>query len=51
MAAYEDWVKTNRDPSTKEYLATGMKKGGVVKSGAGRGDGIAQRGRTRGKYC
>ena len=24
MAAYEDWVKTNRDPSTKDYLKTGF---------------------------
>jgi hypothetical protein len=31
---------------------TGMKKGGKVKSSASsRGDGIAQRGKTRGKYC
>jgi hypothetical protein len=30
----------------------GMKKGGMVKSSASsRGDGIAQRGKTRGKYC
>lgn len=27
------------------------KSGGMVKSGASRGDGIAQRGRTKGKYC
>jgi len=31
--------------------ATPYKKGGMVKSGASRGDGCAQRGRTRGKYC
>jgi hypothetical protein len=32
MAAYEDWVKTNRDPATASYLKTGqMKKGGKVK--------------------
>lgn len=29
----------------------GMKKGGLVKSGGGRGDGIASRGKTRGRYC
>ena len=61
QAAYEDWVKTNRDPMTKEYLATGMKKGGKVtcmKSGgavkssaSSRGDGCAQRGKTRGKWA
>ena len=28
-----------------------MKTGGAVKSGASRGDGISERGRTRGKYC
>ena len=32
-------------------LTPGMKKGGMVKSSASRGDGIAQRGKTRGKYC
>jgi hypothetical protein len=31
--------------------ATPYKKGGMVKSGASRGDGCAQRGRTKGKYC
>ena len=31
--------------------ATPYKKGGAVKSGASRGDGCAERGRTRGKYC
>ena len=60
QAAYEDWVKTNRDPMTKEYLATGMKKGGKVtcmnsggsvkSSASSRGDGCAQRGKTRGKW-
>ena len=31
--------------------ATPFKKGGMVKSGASRGDGCAIRGRTKGKYC
>ena len=63
MAAYEKWVKTNRDPLTKSYLATGnaskapdvatpaMKKGGMVKTkSSGRGDGIASKGKTKCKY-
>ena len=64
MAAYEDWVKTNRDPATASYLKTGhMKKGGKVKakpmkafakggsvksSASSRGDGCATKGHTRG---
>jgi hypothetical protein len=34
-------------------LTPGMKKGGMVKSSSAssRGDGCAQRGKTRGKYC
>ena len=33
-------------------LTPGMKKGGMVKSSASsRGDGCAQRGKTRGEYC
>ena len=63
MAAYEDWVKTNRDPATASYLKTGkMKKGGKVKtkpmkafakggsvrSAASRGDGCATKGHTKG---
>ena len=38
-------------PSGKKAPAKVYKKGGAVKSGASRGDGIAERGRTRGKYC
>jgi hypothetical protein len=64
MAAYEDWVKTNRDPATASYLKTGhMKKGGKVKakpmkafakggsvrSAASRGDGCATKGHTKGR--
>jgi hypothetical protein len=60
MAAYEDWVKTNRDPATASYLKTGqMKKGGsackgyakggsVKSSAASRGDGCATKGHTKG---
>ena len=63
MAAYEDWVKTNRDPATVSYLKTGqMKKGGKVaakpmkafakggsvRSAASRGDGCATKGHTKG---
>ena len=61
MAAYEDWVKTNRDPATASYLKTGqMKKGGKVKtkcyakggsvksSASSRGDGCATKGHTKG---
>jgi hypothetical protein len=64
MAAYEDWVKTNRDPATASYLKTGhMKKGGKVKakpmktfakggsvkSSASRADGCVTKGRTKGR--
>ena len=42
-AAKADWEATHPAP--------GMKKGGVVKSSASRGDGIAQRGKTRGRIC
>jgi len=63
MAAYEDWVKTNRDPATASYLKTGqMKKGGKVaakpmkafakggsvRSASSRGDGCATKGHTKG---
>jgi hypothetical protein len=30
---------------------SGMKKGGAVRSASSRADGIAQRGKTRGKIC
>jgi len=64
MVAYEDWVKTNRDPATASYLKTGhMKKGGKVaakpmkafakggsvkSSASSRGDGCATKGHTKG---
>ena len=77
QAAYDDWVKSNRDPMSqlakdrgvlnssntpsdspvkpdgmrKGGKVTCMKSGGVVKSSASsRGDGCAQRGKTRGKW-
>ena len=77
QAAYDDWVKSNRDPMSqlakdrgvlnssntpsdspvkpdgmrKGGKVTCMKSGGAVKSSASsRGDGCAQRGKTRGKW-
>ena len=77
QAAYDDWVKSNRDPMSqlakdrgvlnssntpsdspvkpdgmrKGGKVTCMKSGGSVKSSASsRGDGCAQRGKTRGKW-
>ena len=77
QAAYDDWVKSNRDPMSqlakdrgvlnssntpsdspvkpdgmrKGGKVTCMKSGGVVKSSASsRGDGCAQRGKTKGKW-
>jgi hypothetical protein len=38
----------NAAENTKQY---GMKKGGKVSSASSRADGIAQRGKTRGKMC
>jgi len=55
--AEENKGKTYRDSSGKVQTATGMKRGGAVKKMASggmassRGDGIAQRGKTRGKMC
>ena len=55
--AEENKGKTYRDLSGKVQTATGMKRGGAVKKMASggmassRGDGIAQRGKTRGKMC
>ena len=37
--------------STERREARGMKKGGAVRSASSRADGIAQRGKTRGKIC
>jgi len=46
QAAYDDWKR-----SQAELGAPGMKKGGSVKSSASsRGDGCAQRGKTRGRF-
>jgi hypothetical protein len=55
--AEENKGKTYRDSSGKVQTATGMKRGGAVKKMASggmassRGDGIAQRGKTRGRIC
>ena len=55
--ADENKGKTFRDLSGNVRTATGMKRGGTVKKMASggmassRGDGIAQRGKTRGKMC
>ena len=57
--ADENKGKTYRDMSGKVQTGTGMKRGGAVKkmasggsvSASRRGDGIAQRGKTRGKMC
>jgi hypothetical protein len=41
-----------KTPVKAKAKSTCMKTGGMVKSSASsRGDGIAQRGKTRGKYC
>jgi hypothetical protein len=37
--------------SAAQQQAAGMKKGGKVSSASSRADGIAQRGKTRGKMC
>ena len=41
-------LKKESSPKPGEY---NFKKGGMVKSSASRGDGIAQRGKTRGRIC
>jgi hypothetical protein len=43
---YEDGTRL---PDEEPYKGDGMKRGGKVKSASRRGDGIAQRGKTRGK--
>jgi hypothetical protein len=62
QAAYDEWVKSNRDPMSQLAKDRGvltkdntpsdspvrMKSGGAVRSKI---DGIAQRGKTRGRYC
>ena len=54
----QDKLKMATKPKPGEYdfkkggaVKKAYKAGGAVKSGASRGDGCAQRGRTRGKYC
>ncbi len=44
--------KASWDSSTGEWkMPEGMKKGGKVSSASSRGDGIAKRGKTRGRMC
>jgi hypothetical protein len=50
----EDFSNTPKRSPIDGAIGAGMrgfKSGGMVKSSASRGDGIAQRGKTRGKYC
>jgi hypothetical protein len=41
----------NKKPYMPEEVDMGYKKGGSVSSASSRGDGIAQRGKTRGRIC
>ena len=50
MAAAEQ-ANVERQAQIASEYGTGMKKGGKVKSASSRADGIAQRGKTRGKMC
>jgi hypothetical protein len=47
---YEDAKKLGRAAVGIDDIE-GMKKGGAVKSASSRADGVAQRGKTRGKMC
>ena len=53
--AVGDYFRNFKTPaerrSDEAKQASGMKKGGSVSSASSRGDGIAQRGKTRGKMC
>lgn len=50
--AFKDNERMKKGGSVKaKSKSTCMKTGGVVKSSASRGDGIAQRGKTRGRIC
>ena len=50
--AFKDSEGMKRGGAVKSKAkSTCMKTGGMVKSGASRGDGCAIRGRTKGKYC
>jgi hypothetical protein len=42
---------TRREPKFDKFKPTELKSGGKVSSASSRGDGIAQRGKTRGKMC
>ena len=51
---YKDYKKSKAEEAEKGMpagAAPGMKKGGSVGSASKRADGIAQRGKTRGKMC
>ena len=50
--AFKDNERMKKGGSVKaKSKSSCMKTGGVVKSSASRGDGIAQRGKTRGRIC
>ena len=46
-----DDAQPKRDFSKMQFLDEGMKKGGKVSSASKRADGIAQRGKTKGRMC
>ena len=46
---YRDQYEDDKKPAAEEAKMIGKKKGGKVSSASTRGDGIAQRGKTRGK--
>ncbi len=46
---YRDQYEDDAQPAAEEAKMIGMKKGGKVSSASSRGDGIAARGKTRGK--
>jgi hypothetical protein len=48
---FRDFKTPAERRSDEAKQASGMKKGGSVSSASSRGDGIAQRGKTRGKMC
>jgi hypothetical protein len=47
----EDAKEAYESLQAENEMRIGMKKGGKVSSASKRGDGIAQRGKTRGKMC
>ena len=48
QAAAEEQANVERQAQVRQQVSGGMKKGGKVKSASSRGDGIAQRGKTKG---